>query len=634
MLDNDGRLTIRDSITSIEKAAFCRCTGFTCVVIPNSVTSIGERAFSDCTGMTSVSIPHTVTSIGERAFEGCTGLTTVVVSDSVSSIQKQDFERAFQGAPAHVVALAVAARQQSELNCLSKLLMKQFSKNASTTKGPVFDAPKVREEAKAWHIVACLRSGFWDSKIVFTPTPTSNPAATASTFQRMLEAQPAPLQPDTAPLSERVSSIKDVLNICLHFEVTAPPDPTIYSTVDFGPHMQMYVDPAIAIIKQTVETMKDEVAADPGKYRRLLASISSADKKIYKECFSKTINSTLGGDEAAYTTMLQKISDLQSGCTMVEVHVQPTSELIPLILMIRENVPAYRAIVMRVVDSCGPDIQQVVVSFRHETKAPYRIIEKSLTKGPNREYLDCSKVLDIFGCIIDCPDYVSMAAVVAAFAAKHQAGDLQLSRIKDRWTHPSSGGWRDLMFNLVINDVIFEVQITHSKMLGARKGMDAHKAYNQFRSFAEIFNMLDLDPGMGGRRQSTVNEEENVKLSAEVAQLHKYLEAKQEAYVASQTTLAVTELYLEAERAAHAAERAAHASDISAEQAVYKRTACYFSRIEEELAATQTFLTATDQALQAELAARAPLQAALAASQKEVVQLRALVAELSPQPPL
>merc|ERR1712195_51955 len=76
-------------------------------------------------------------------------------------------------------------------------------------------------------------------------------------------------------------------------------------------------------------------------------------------------------------------------------------------------------------------------------------------------------------------------------------GELQLTRVKDRWTNPSGGGWRDLMLDLVINGISFAVQVVHSKMLAARKGLDAHKAYNQFRSFAEIFDMLDLDPGLG-----------------------------------------------------------------------------------------------------------------------------------------
>lgn len=71
--------------------------------------------------------------------------------------------------------------------------------------------------------------------------------------------------------------------------------------------MTMYVDPAIGIIKQAVKTMKAQVAADPDKYRQLLARLSTADKNIYVECFGKTTNSDLGGDEAAYKTMLLKL---------------------------------------------------------------------------------------------------------------------------------------------------------------------------------------------------------------------------------------------------------------------------------------------------------------------------------------
>ena len=290
--------------------------------------------------------------------------------------------------------------------------------------------------------------------------------------------------------------------------------------------------------------MKDQVAADPNKYRHLLSHLSTADKTIYVECFGKTIHRSLGGHEAeaAYKAMLQKVAELKSGCKLVAVHVQPTSELMPLILMVRENIPAYKAIVADVVESCGLSSQQVVVSFRHETKAPYRIIEKSLTKGPNPDYPDCSKVLDVFGCLINCTDYVCMAAVVSAFAAKHKSGELQLTRVKDRWTSPSGGGWRDLMLNLVINGIVFEVQIVHSKMLAARKGLNAHKAYNQFRSFAEIFDLLDLDPtlssavgGDGGGGDDGVN--------VNLVQLNRQLRAD-----------------FEAERAAHAAERAAHAA--------------------------------------------------------------------------
>ena len=218
--------------------------------------------------------------------------------------------------------------------------------------------------------------------------------------------------------------------------------------------------------------------------------------------------------------------------------------------MVREQIPTYKQVVEGVVAEAAAAVASASIATNtpaaahptpaiiyrphDETKAPYRIIEKALTKGPrNPTHPDCSKVLDVFGCIIDCADYVSMAAVVAAFAAQHQRGELQLSRIKDRWTAPSSGGWRDLMLNLVINGIVFEVQIVHTKMLGARTGMDAHKAYNQFRSFFEIFDMLDIDTeldkvvvGEGGA--AAANDEELAAVRAELEQLKLELEAERE----------------------------------------------------------------------------------------------------------
>jgi hypothetical protein len=71
------------------------------------------------------------------------------------------------------------------------------------------------------------------------------------------------------------------------------------------------------------------------------------------------------------------------------------------------------------------------------------MVEKALTKGANREYPDCSKILDVFGCIIDCQDYAAMAAVVDAFTDQYKSGGVNISiaRMKDRWdTRPMVGG--------------------------------------------------------------------------------------------------------------------------------------------------------------------------------------------------
>ena len=82
---------IPNSVTSIGKWAFRRCSGLTAIKIPNSVSSIGDGAFESCTGLTSIEIPNSVSSIGDGAFRDCTGLTSIEIPNSVTSISDYTF---------------------------------------------------------------------------------------------------------------------------------------------------------------------------------------------------------------------------------------------------------------------------------------------------------------------------------------------------------------------------------------------------------------------------------------------------------------------------------------------------------------------------------------------------------------
>ena len=68
-----------------------------------------------------------------------------------------------------------------------------------------------------------------------------------------------------------------------------------------------------------------------------------------------------------------------------------------------------------------------------------------------------------------------------------------LVRIKERFVHASSGGWRDDLDNFkVINDRgdfhTFEVQISQGKMLTARKTLDGHAVFNKCRNATELLD--------------------------------------------------------------------------------------------------------------------------------------------------
>jgi surface antigen bspA-like len=85
---NDKLISVKipNSVKSINKFAFYRCTKLKIINIPNSVTTIGNNAFSVCRALTSITIPNSVTSIGNEAFLGCGSLSSVTLPNSIVSI--------------------------------------------------------------------------------------------------------------------------------------------------------------------------------------------------------------------------------------------------------------------------------------------------------------------------------------------------------------------------------------------------------------------------------------------------------------------------------------------------------------------------------------------------------------------
>ena len=92
-------LTIPNSVTSIDMAAFMGCSGLTSVVIPNSVTYVGGMAFSDCSSLTSVIIGencrfNTSYSTAVNVFKGTTNLTSVTsLSPEAWNMDADNFEQ-------------------------------------------------------------------------------------------------------------------------------------------------------------------------------------------------------------------------------------------------------------------------------------------------------------------------------------------------------------------------------------------------------------------------------------------------------------------------------------------------------------------------------------------------------------
>ena len=83
-------VTLPNTVTYIEYAAFAGNTSLTSIVIPNSVIRLGDGVFSGCTGLSSVIIPANVSTIGQGLFAQCTGLTSVVVESGNTVFDSRD----------------------------------------------------------------------------------------------------------------------------------------------------------------------------------------------------------------------------------------------------------------------------------------------------------------------------------------------------------------------------------------------------------------------------------------------------------------------------------------------------------------------------------------------------------------
>ena len=84
-------VVIPDSVTTIGRNAFYKCTSLEKVTIGNNVKSIGDLAFFDCSSLESVEIPDSVTTIGKEAFHQCYALKSVVIGDGVTTIGDSAF---------------------------------------------------------------------------------------------------------------------------------------------------------------------------------------------------------------------------------------------------------------------------------------------------------------------------------------------------------------------------------------------------------------------------------------------------------------------------------------------------------------------------------------------------------------
>ena len=91
LVDNNGTLTIPDSVTKIGEGAFSNVEGLKTIIIPGTVKEIEKNAFMGNSTLETVIMKDGVEKIKHSAFRECKNLKKVVMPNSVVELESQVF---------------------------------------------------------------------------------------------------------------------------------------------------------------------------------------------------------------------------------------------------------------------------------------------------------------------------------------------------------------------------------------------------------------------------------------------------------------------------------------------------------------------------------------------------------------
>eukprot|EP00729_Bicosta_minor_P006316 gene6316-30056_t len=310
------------------------------------------------------------------------------------------------------------------------------------------------------------------------------------------------------PLKTRLTEAEQLLDHYAHRLVSECTLPLESAAVVLGSLQAIVIDPVVLLVKEEIVTMCKDVCMRPKAYKAEVKALGDDDKGIYALTFNKMVKNA--ADRHAYHQMNAAADVMQAESNVVTEAIQPVKDLLMLTIKVREAQPKFEDVVSKALAGIeGVDPPQ----FRRKTKALYRMIEKGLLKGPKSELgvegllgfsaadLDCSQVLDVFGCLVVCQHFKAMQDAIehigSALASSRGSGTI--CRIKNRWKEETGGGWKDLMLNVEVDGVVFEMQLVHIELYNARKLMGGHKAYAEYRCYLELLTFtgqlgVEIDP--------------------------------------------------------------------------------------------------------------------------------------------
>jgi hypothetical protein len=126
------------------------------------------------------------------------------------------------------------------------------------------------------------------------------------------------------------------------------------------------------------------------------------------------------------------------------------------------------------------------------TKHLWRVTEKQCLL-PTKEKSD---VWDVSRTLVEYDCMQELASGLEYLQKDHSQGKIQIVRVKERFSQPTSGGWSDILVNICflsddpqVQALPCEIQFVHSRLMLIRQKMGAHMDYSKFRVAHEILEL-------------------------------------------------------------------------------------------------------------------------------------------------
>ena len=138
-------------------------------------------------------------------------------------------------------------------------------------------------------------------------------------------------------------------------------------------------------------------------------------------------------------------------------------------------------------------VERLAPRVCHRSRAYEKIVLQPREDGGARKCGADRGAAKIFDIVRDMFEGDAMDDLVELLDLIAKSDEIEVVRVKDRFSNPSPGGWRDVMINYRVKGHrhICEVQIVHSKMLIARKELGGHDEYAAERSARELLEYLE-----------------------------------------------------------------------------------------------------------------------------------------------